>query len=59
MDIFLELGVVAVGLHLAELKAAGSTKHDIDDAYIAERGDDPLPQRATCSEAYNIATCPH
>ena len=59
VDILLELGVVAVGLHLAELKAASTTKHDIDDIHIAERGYNPLPYVTACTKANNEASRPH
>ena len=59
LDICLELGVLAVGLVLAEFQSACPTEHHIDDADISEGGDYPLPEGAAGSEADNEASCPH
>ena len=45
LDIFLEVGVVAVGDSLAYFQATSSAEHHIDDADVADGGDDPLPCR--------------
>lgn len=42
LDVGLELGVVAIGLHLTQLEAACTAEHHIHDADVSECGDDPL-----------------
>ena len=43
LDVGLELGVFTIDLCLAQLKAASTTKHHIDDADITQRRNNPLP----------------
>ena len=59
LDIFLEVGVVAVGDRLAYLQAASSAEHHIDDADVADGGDDPLPCWTWGADADHERTCPY
>ena len=58
-DIGLELGVATVVLRLTQLQTSRTAEHHIDDTYVAERGDDPLPRCAACTKADHKATRPH